>query len=101
MAWIIRKMSNEAFADGQFFVVQNRDEVRARIGYVKGTWMVTFHDAPALDWQVSTAPTEDGLERCIGYVRGIERATQVHAAETRPQRTPRPRGGVRRRERFG
>lgn len=42
------------------------------------TCHIRFPQAPALDYDLS-----GGMEAGVGYVRGVERASDVHAAETR------------------
>jgi hypothetical protein len=78
MAWKIRKVDGDLA-----HVVEDTGGLVATITYGRGAWQVAFVDAKAFDWQVATAPLGDGLERCVGYVRGVERAAEVHARETR------------------
>lgn len=84
--WKIIKVDDENFTVTSPF----GDEVRARIMEVKGTWIVTFPDAPAFNFHCSTM--NDGFDRCVGYVRGIERASIVHANETRAAKRERGAG---------
>ncbi|MDE2105420.1 MAG: hypothetical protein KGL39_49795 [Patescibacteria group bacterium] len=78
--WIIRKIKDDVYE-----VFQGSD-IRARIVNMTASmpaaaehWAVSFAaGASAFNWDASS------LDRAIGYVRGIERAAQVHAEETRP-----------------
>lgn len=70
MTWKITK------SPGGFNV--NREDGR-NIAHIKTNgkhWLVSFHDAPSLDWAggIST-------ESIVGYVRGVERAVQVYGNE--------------------
>lgn len=81
MAWTIRRAPERGDHPDNNWIAEEDGTARARIMFVKGVWVVTFPDASALNWHCATS--EHGLDRCIGYVRGIERAATVHAKESR------------------
>jgi len=67
--WKIEKV------DGAHWVAMNGKEVRARLTYGRGIWLITFPSSPGFDWQVPEPEIQqEGLDRAIGYVRGVERA---------------------------
>lgn len=82
MAWTIRKI------DGGHWVATDGDEVRARITLTPSASQppaarITFPRAPAFDNDLGGTDLAEATARAIGYVRGIERAVEVNARETR------------------
>jgi hypothetical protein len=73
VSWEIRRSG-----DVIFDVVRPGGDLVARIKMRRnsGQWSVSFEHAQRLDW------TTHSLEEARGYVRGVERAAQVHGAET-------------------
>lgn len=82
MAWIIRKSGND------YLEVFDLDELRASICFRQNRWHVSMVNpqASAFDW------AGNSLDQAVGYVRGIERAAEVHHIETQPK----PRRAARR-----
>jgi hypothetical protein len=88
MPWKIRKIGEDNFA-----VENDASELVATISESKATWFVKFSDPvmSAFDWDCTTM--RDGFDRCVGYVRGIERAAEML---TRPASSRSIRGLFRR-----
>lgn len=74
--WTIRRMTDTHRPFVRFVAVDG-DEEKATIEERGLRHQVKFNGAPALNWECDT------IDKAHGFLRGVERAAQVHAKETR------------------
>lgn len=88
MSWVIIKTENAPLTyeilDGDAASDSRRGTIAVKRA-ASGGWDANVHllRAPAFDWKWNYPDQTSAAHGACGYVRGVERAAEVHASETR------------------